>query len=65
MMLDQSIKAGELLVEQEHFASDDIQEKIKDVEQQWKNLEDLAKARRKRLGEASDIYQVIENNIER
>ncbi|XP_077975326.1 spectrin beta chain, non-erythrocytic 1-like isoform X4 [Styela clava] len=59
MIKDQSIKAGELLLEQEHFASDEIRSRISEVEQQWENLDDLAKERRKKLEQANDLYQFL------
>lgn len=57
-MLDQSIKSGEELINQDHFASNEIKDRINEVKEQWQSLEALAKMRRKKLEDASELFQV-------
>uniref|UniRef100_K7FYR6 Spectrin beta chain n=2 Tax=Pelodiscus sinensis TaxID=13735 RepID=K7FYR6_PELSI len=53
----QAIKEGEDMVAEEHFGSEKIRERIKDMREQWANLELLSAIRKKRLEEASLLHQ--------
>jgi len=56
--MDNTIAAGEELVAEQHFASEDIRNRINDVRQEWINVTELAEKRRTKLKEAEDLYQV-------
>lgn len=49
---------GEQLIAAKHPSSDDIQSRIKSLQQHWKVLRELADNRRKQLEEAMEAYQV-------
>ncbi|XP_074805502.1 spectrin beta chain, non-erythrocytic 1 isoform X2 [Natator depressus] len=53
----QAIKEGEDMIAEEHFGSEKIRERIKDMREQWANLEQLSAIRKKRLEEASLLHQ--------
>ncbi|TFK00787.1 Spectrin beta chain, non-erythrocytic 1 [Platysternon megacephalum] len=53
----QAIKEGEGMIAEEHFGSEKIRERIKDIREQWANLEELSAIRKKRLEEASLLHQ--------
>ncbi|XP_062346575.1 spectrin beta chain, non-erythrocytic 1 isoform X2 [Cinclus cinclus] len=53
----QAIKEGEDMIAEEHFGSEKIRERIKDIREQWANLEQLSDIRKKRLEEASLLHQ--------
>ncbi|KGL79728.1 Spectrin beta chain, non-erythrocytic 1 [Tinamus guttatus] len=53
----QAIKEGEDMIAEEHFGSEKIRERIKDIREQWANLEQLSAIRKKRLEEASLLHQ--------
>ncbi|NWU66799.1 SPTB2 protein, partial [Pterocles burchelli] len=53
----QAIKEGEDMIAEEHFGSEKIRERIKDIREQWANLEQLFAIRKKRLEEASLLHQ--------
>ncbi|XP_031453716.1 spectrin beta chain, non-erythrocytic 1 isoform X2 [Phasianus colchicus] len=53
----QAIKEGEDMIAEEHFGSEKIKERIKDIREQWANLEQLSAIRKKRLEEASLLHQ--------
>ncbi|XP_013805219.1 spectrin beta chain, non-erythrocytic 1 isoform X1 [Apteryx mantelli] len=53
----QAIKEGEDMIVEEHFGSEKIRERIKDIREQWANLEQLSAIRKKRLEEASLLHQ--------
>ncbi|KAF1652028.1 Spectrin beta chain, non-erythrocytic 1, partial [Eudyptes chrysocome] len=53
----QAIKEGEDMIAEEHFGSEKIRERIKDIRGQWANLEQLSAIRKKRLEEASLLHQ--------
>ncbi|KAM9017142.1 spectrin beta chain, non-erythrocytic 1 isoform 3-T4 [Guaruba guarouba] len=53
----QAIKEGEDMIAVEHFGSEKIRERIKDIREQWANLEQLSAIRKKRLEEASLLHQ--------
>ena len=58
MNLDNTIAGGEELVAQQHFASEDIRNRINEVRQEWISVTKLAEKRRTKLKEAEDLYQV-------
>ena len=62
--LENTISSGEELVEQQHFASEDIRNRINEVRQEWTHLSDLAEKRRTKLKEAEDLYQVSHQHVE-
>ncbi|XP_006638477.2 spectrin beta chain, non-erythrocytic 1 isoform X1 [Lepisosteus oculatus] len=55
--LQQSIREGEEMVAKDHFGSDKIRERIRDIQEQWANLERLSAVRKKCLEEASNLHQ--------
>ncbi|XP_075425832.1 spectrin beta chain, non-erythrocytic 2 isoform X1 [Ascaphus truei] len=55
--LQQTVTEGEGLVSRGHFGAGEIEEKIREVRGQWKELEALAEDREQRLREASSYYQ--------
>uniref|UniRef100_H2ZPE1 Spectrin beta chain n=1 Tax=Ciona savignyi TaxID=51511 RepID=H2ZPE1_CIOSA len=55
-MLANAIAVGEDLISEDHFASQDIAKHISDINEQWKNLEELAEARNELL-RANKLYQ--------
>nr|CAB3266546.1 spectrin beta chain, non-erythrocytic 1-like [Phallusia mammillata] len=56
-MLTNTVAVGEQLIEQKHFASDDISSRISETHEEWNNLEKLTADRRGRLQDAKDLYQ--------
>jgi len=52
------LQVGHDLIKADNFGSEKIQNRIDSIEEQWKNLMELANFRRKRLMEAVDFYQV-------
>nr|XP_026689485.1 spectrin beta chain, non-erythrocytic 1 isoform X2 [Ciona intestinalis] len=56
-MLANTISVGEDLIKEDHFASEDIQKHISDINEQWENLEQLADGRNELLKEANKLYQ--------
>ncbi|KAM9317060.1 spectrin beta chain, non-erythrocytic 1 [Gastrophryne carolinensis] len=53
----QTIKEGEEMIAEEHFGSEKIRERIKDIQAQWAHLEQLSAIRKKRLEETSSFHQ--------
>uniref|UniRef100_A0A8B9GK19 Spectrin beta chain n=1 Tax=Amazona collaria TaxID=241587 RepID=A0A8B9GK19_9PSIT len=53
----QAIKEGEDMIAVEHFGSEKVRERIKDIREQWANLEQLSAIRKKHLEEASLLHQ--------
>jgi len=52
------LQVGHDLIKADNFGSEKIQNRIDNIEEQWKNLLELANFRRRRLMEAVDFYQV-------
>ena len=52
------LQVGHDLIKADNFGSEKIRNRIDSVEEQWKNLLELANFRRRRLMEAVDFYQV-------
>ena len=52
------LNVGGDLIKAGNFGAEQIQERIDDINEQWKGLTDLSEYRRKRLNEAVDFYQV-------
>ena len=52
------LQVGHDLIRADNFGSEKIQHRIDEIEEQWKNLMELANFRKKRLTEAVDFYQV-------
>jgi len=52
------LQVGHDLIKADNFGSEKIQNRIDSIEEQWKNLLELANFRRRRLMEAVDFYQV-------
>ncbi|OCT81678.1 spectrin beta chain, non-erythrocytic 1 isoform X1 [Xenopus laevis] len=55
--LQQTVSEGEELISKGHFGAGEIEEKIKEVKDQWKEMEALAEDRERRLREAYSFYQ--------
>ena len=53
------LQVGHDLIKADNFGSEKIQNRIDNIEEQWKNLMDLSNFRRRRLMEAVDFYQVF------
>jgi len=53
------LQVGHDLIKADNFGSEKIQNRIDSIEDQWKNLLELANFRRRRLMEAVDFYQVL------
>ncbi|XP_065563390.1 spectrin beta chain-like isoform X3 [Artemia franciscana] len=51
------IQAGEDLVNESHFGSDKIRERIDEIADMWNHLWEMANLRKKRLTEAVDLHQ--------
>jgi spectrin beta len=56
--LNSVLQVGLDLIKADNFGSEKIQRRIDEIEDQWKNLMELANYRKKRLLEAVDFYQV-------
>ena len=56
--LSSVLQVGHDLIKADNFGSEKIQHRIDEIEEQWRNLMELAAYRRKRLTEAVDFYQV-------
>ncbi len=56
--LMENCQVGEDLIKENHFGSPQIRERIDHVKDSWDRLQELAAARKKRLQEALDMYQV-------
>lgn len=56
-------KGGEDLIESKHFGSGKIRMRIQEILGMWENLDHLAYARKKRLQEALNMYQVCRLGI--
>ena len=52
------LQVGHDLIKADNFGSEKIQNRIDNIEEQWRNLLELANFRRRRLMEAVDFYQV-------
>nr|XP_006001605.1 PREDICTED: spectrin beta chain, non-erythrocytic 1 [Latimeria chalumnae] len=55
--LQQTIKEGEGMIADDHFGSEKIKERVKDIQEQWAHLEQLSAIRKKHLEEASSLHQ--------
>lgn len=53
------VSIGDELVRQEHFGSDRIKERLKEILAMWNHLLDLTSYRRKRLEDAVDYFQLF------
>ncbi|XP_070506050.1 spectrin beta chain isoform X5 [Chironomus tepperi] len=53
------VAVGDELINQGHFASDQVKERIKDILATWNHLLDLTAYRRKRLEDAVDYFQMF------
>jgi spectrin beta len=53
------VAVGDDLINQNHFASDQIKERIKDILATWNHLLDLTAYRRKRLEDAVEYFQLF------
>nr|XP_033794885.1 spectrin beta chain, non-erythrocytic 1 isoform X2 [Geotrypetes seraphini] len=53
----QTIREGEDMIAEEHFGSEKIRERIKDIQKQWDNLAQLSAIRKTRLEDASSVHQ--------
>ena len=56
--LMENCQVGEDLIKANHTGSSQIRERIDNVKDSWERLQELAAARKKRLQEALDMYQV-------
>ena len=54
-----SISGGDRLIQQGHFESEKIQERIQDAMDMWTNLIGLMNERKKRLTDAVDFHQFL------
>merc|ERR1712066_1035716 len=57
--LRQSMAVGQALIDQGHFGSHHVQERLDDVNAKWDHLIDLMDSRKRRLTEAVDFHQFL------
>ena len=57
--LRQSMAVGQALIDQGHFGSDKVQERLDEVNEKWDNLVEMMDARKRRLTEAVDFHQFL------
>lgn len=55
--LQQSVSEGRQLVAEGHFGAAEVTERIREIEDQWEQLEALSSERERRLQQASNLYQ--------
>ncbi|XP_032408312.1 spectrin beta chain, non-erythrocytic 1-like isoform X1 [Xiphophorus hellerii] len=55
--LQQTIRQGQQLVDDNHFGAEKIKERIQDIQDQWAALERLSAVRKTRLQEACNLHQ--------
>ncbi|XP_037079829.1 spectrin alpha chain-like [Pollicipes pollicipes] len=55
--IEELTTAGESLIESQHFAADRISERLTEIQQLWKSLEEAARAKGAKLAEASEQQQ--------
>ena len=58
VVLKSAVNVGEQLVEEKHFASSDIKERIAEIHSEWKGLEEAKRNRWNKLQNAKSLYQV-------
>lgn len=51
---------GETLIREGHFANEDIQRRLDEIEMEWRQLQETSATKRERLNEA---YQVIYESV--
>lgn len=56
--VDRVIGKGEELIREDHFASDDIQQSMLELQSSWRELKLLASRRTKRLSDSQDAQKV-------
>jgi len=59
VMVDQVITSGQELIDDKHSSAEDIEQKINDLNDKWKNLEALLAARMSNLEQRKDFYQFL------
>ena len=57
-LCQQVCQSGEELCAGKHYASRDIKQRIKNLNDKWKKLDDLANTRRTKLEDAAESHQV-------
>jgi len=57
--LRQSMAVGQALIDQGHFGSDKVQERLDEVNEKWDNLVEMMDSRKRRLTEAVDFHQFL------
>merc|ERR1711884_358455 len=57
--LRQSMAVGQALIDQGHFGSDKVQERLDEVNTNWDNLVEMMDSRKRRLTEAVDFHQFL------
>lgn len=62
--LESIIAVGEALIGHEHFGATRVQDRLKEIKDMWKNLQDLTAQRRRRLEEAVDFHQFIADAVD-
>ena len=50
---------GQALIDQGHFGSDKVQERLDEVNEKWDNLVEMMDSRKRRLTEAVDFHQFL------
>uniref|UniRef100_A0A3B3VDV9 Spectrin beta chain, non-erythrocytic 1 n=1 Tax=Poecilia latipinna TaxID=48699 RepID=A0A3B3VDV9_9TELE len=55
--LQQTVRQGQQLVDDNHFGAEKIKERIQDIQDQWATLERLSAVRKTRLQEACNLHQ--------
>ena len=65
VMVDQVITSGQELIDDKHSSAEDIEQKINDLNDKWKNLEALLAARMSNLEQRKDFYQVCSSHRDR
>merc|ERR1712045_723081 len=57
--LRQSMAVGQALIDQGHFGSDKVQERLDEVNEKWDSLVEMMDSRKRRLTEAVDFHQFL------
>lgn len=60
---EQFCNIGQQLVNNGHFASKDIKNRIKNIQERWQKLRELAAKRKTRLDDAAESHQVRHTHI--
>ena len=58
-LVEDTCKAGQKLVEDDHFAKDSILEKLDNLKENWANLKDKADFTKSQLDNQKDLYQTL------